>query len=60
MAPKLFTRSKLSKTSSDEGLGHTVGDEFEVAAANNQDEVFGTIEEDGPNYRDVSEAARLI
>lgn len=53
MAPRIFSKSTSHKvTTSDEELPHTVGDEFEAAAAT-QDEVFGTIEEDGPNYRDV-------
>ena len=52
MAPRIFSKSTSHKiTPSDEELPHTVGDEFEAAAT--QDEVFGRIEEDGPNYRDV-------
>lgn len=56
MAPRLFSKSSKSHKASpsDEELPHTVGDEFEVTAAD-RDEVFGSIEEDGPNYRDVSQ-----
>jgi hypothetical protein len=53
MSPSFLQKSSAD-TRTRSKIEHTVGDEFDVPATTTSDEVFGDINEDGPNYRDVS------